>query len=125
MRATYQWSVDCGDTPQILVDTRGNEVVVPARYIVDNRIVLNVHPRSVKYMEMGNEHVTFTARFGGKPFDVTVPVSSVMGIFSRETGRGILFDEEEIVFARPDGGPTGPPVEPSRPKGGGHLKLVE
>ncbi len=102
---------------------------MPVRYVRDNRIVLNVHPRSVKDMEIGNEYVVFTARFGGQPFGVTVPVPAVIGIFSRETGMGIVFQGEEVVFSHPDEGPdddsTGPPPKTSRPRGGAHLKLVE
>jgi len=130
IRAIHEWALDNGFTPQILVATELDQVVVPWEHVKDNRIVLNIHPQSVKYLEMGNDYLMCTARFSGKPFEITVPVYAVKAIYARENGQGIVFQEEE--------GP--PPVAPSPEPNNGkkpgshkitgdpgvsHLKLVK
>ncbi len=103
IRAIHEWALDNGFTPQVLVATELDHVVVPWEHVKDNRIVLNIHPQSVKYLEMGNDYLMCTARFSGKPFEITVPVHAVQAIYARENGQGIVFQEEEGA----------PPVAPS------------
>ena len=38
--------------------------------------------------------MSFRARFGGVPFDVWVPMKSMMGIYARETGQGMIFSHD-------------------------------
>jgi stringent starvation protein B len=58
-------------------------------------------------LKMGNDAVSFEARFGGASFAVQVPVRAVLGIYARETGQGMIFPEGD---ADPD--PT-PPAAPA------------
>src|SRR5256885_13014183 len=44
---------------------------------------------------MGNDFISFTARFGGKPREIMVPVEQVMAIYARETGQGMAFPAPE------------------------------
>lgn len=97
IRAIHEWALDNGFTPQILVATELEQVVVPWEHVKDNRIVLNIHPQSVKFLEMGNDYLMCTARFSGKPFEITVPIYAVQAIYARENGQGIVFQEEEGV----------------------------
>jgi len=105
LRALYEWALDHGLTPQVLVDVNAagaaDEVVVPAAQVKDGRIALNIHPRAVARLEMGNDCLHFSARFGGKEFAVRVPVAAVSAIFCRENGQGIAFQ------TGPDGGAQG------------------
>lgn len=126
LRAIYDWAVDNGLTPQVLVDADHEGVQVPMSYVQDGTIVLNIHPRAVTGMEMDNDHLFFATRFGGQPFEIFVPMGAVLAIFARENGQGIFFDSDEGV-----GGPGGSPDGDSSGEGGGagpkrsHLKLVK
>jgi stringent starvation protein B len=63
-------------------------------------------------LKLGNDFVSFEARFGGVGFAVQVPVRAILGIYARETGQGMIFPEGD---ADPD--PTdGPPAAPSAGK---------
>jgi len=94
LRAIYEWAVDNRFTPQILVSAASPEVVVPTQYVKDGQIVLNIHPHSVKDIELGNEYLMFSARFVGNSFDVSIPIAAVMAIYARENGQGIVFQGE-------------------------------
>ncbi len=91
VRAFYQWLVDNSLTPYLLVDVNSSEVEVPQQYIEGDRITLNINPSAVRNLDLGNEYISFNARFAGKPMDVLFPVSSVLGIYAQENGSGMLF----------------------------------
>ena len=95
LRAVYQWAVDSRLTPQVLVEADAEQVTVPRDRVKDGRIVLNIHPHSIKGLDMGNEYLLFSARFGGKPFEVCIPVGAVAAIYCRENGRGMVFHATE------------------------------
>ena len=80
---------------KILVNTEHEQVVVPGQFVKDHRIVLNIHPQSVTHLEMGNDFLMCSARFSGRAFEITVPVFSVMAIYSRENGQGIVFQDDD------------------------------
>jgi stringent starvation protein B len=44
---------------------------------------------------MGNEDITFQARFGGRAFPVVVPIERIAAIYARENGEGMAFDVTE------------------------------
>ncbi|MGY1459537.1 MULTISPECIES: ClpXP protease specificity-enhancing factor [unclassified Luteimonas] len=104
LRALYEWIVDNGMTPHLLVDATRPGVRVPAHTVKDGRVVLNVAERAVARLDMDNEAVTFTARFGGVSHPVLVPVGAVLAIYARETGQGMALPEEQ---PGPGGGMTG------------------
>lgn len=107
IRALYDWLVDNNLTPHLLVDATRDQVVVPDQFVEEGRIVLNVNPTAVRGLDLGNDYITFNARFGGTPMDVVVPPDAVLGIYARENGRGMLFPEE--------GPDDTPPDDDSRP----------
>ncbi|MCY4150530.1 MAG: ClpXP protease specificity-enhancing factor [Gammaproteobacteria bacterium] len=94
IRAINDWLTDNQHTPQILVNTGYEGVVVPSQYIQNSRIILNIHPRSVDQLVIGNREIVFAARFSGKSFQVVIPVAAVMAIYGRENGQGVVFNEE-------------------------------
>jgi len=110
LRAVYQWAVDSGFTPHILVNAAVDGVQVPQAYVKDGQITLNVHPSAVQRLDLGNDAIQFSARFGGRVFTVVVPMPALLAVFARETGRGLFFQEE--------GGdePTPEPPAPTTPK---------
>ena len=111
LRALHEWISDSGETPHIVVDAAAEGVVVPRQYVKDGKIVLNVSFSATSALKLGNDAVSFEARFGGASFQVHVPVRAVLGIYARETGQGMIFPEGD---ADPD--PTDSP--PSTPASG-------
>jgi len=93
MRAIYEWCADQGFTPymQVTVDARTR---VPREHIKDGQIVLNIGAEATHQMNIGNEEVTFQARFNGKAFPIYVPVDCVAAIYARENGQGMAFEVE-------------------------------
>ena len=116
--------MDNGLTPYILVDTRDENVVVPQGYVENNRIILNISPSATHGLALGNENVSFSARFGGSPMEIFVPTPSVLAIYAQENGQGMMFGEggsnqsadNEGDDGGPDGDPDGNP--PTPPSGG-------
>jgi stringent starvation protein B len=51
---------------------------VPREFVKDGEIVLNVGVEATHQLMMGNEEITFQARFGGKAFPGVVPIERVM-----------------------------------------------
>ncbi len=94
IRAIYQWIVDNGATPHLLVDASCSGVDVPREYVENNKIILNVGPMAAHGLKLGNEQIEFSARFSGKSLPVSVPVQSVLAIYARENGQGMVFNEE-------------------------------
>lgn len=121
LRAIYQWIVDNGLTPHILVNAEDEQVRVPRQYVEQGKIVLNIAPMAVHGLMLGNEDVTFNARFGGTPMDIYVPMGRVLAIYARENGQGMMFGEEEDGDGPPPDDTGGDAPGPSRP----HLKVVK
>ena len=94
-RAIYQWICDNQLVPYLLVDATQKYVVVPTQHIKDGQIVLNIAPHAVGHFQITNDAIQFSARFGGVSQDLYIPMSAVMGIYSRENGQGLFFDQEE------------------------------
>ncbi|WP_261823550.1 ClpXP protease specificity-enhancing factor [Vibrio neonatus] len=95
LRAFYDWLAENDLTPHLVVDANMPGVRVPEEYIQDGQIILNVAPRAVGNLEIGNEALTFHARFGGRPHSVIVPIYAVQAIYARENGAGTMFEPEE------------------------------
>ena len=91
LRALFDWCVDNGYTPHLAVkvDARTR---VPAEYVKNGEITLNISPNAVHKLQMGNEHVEFSARFGGVARQISVPITNVYALYARETGHGMTFD---------------------------------
>lgn len=92
VRALYEWILDNGCTPHILVNASAEGVEVPAQHVQDGQIVLNIDPQAVVGLLMDNEAISFNARFSGVPTDIYIPIYAVMGIVTRENGQGMMFD---------------------------------
>ena len=80
IRGLYEWILDNGQTPYLLVNAEHENLVVPRQFVEEGRIVLNIRPEAVQNLGLGNSKVEFDARFGGKPMHVEVPVTAVLAI---------------------------------------------
>ncbi len=98
LRAFYDWLVDNELTPHLVVEATLPGVRVPEEFIQDGQIILNIAPRAVGNLELGNEAVTFSARFSGRPHSVIVPLYAVQAIYARENGAGTMFEPEEAYM---------------------------
>ena len=116
IRAIYEWIIDSDCTPHLLVDVHYDGVTVPQAYVTDGQIVLNISPGAVVGLELGNDLVTFNGRFGGVATDIAVPTLAILGIYARENGQGMVFDEVETPEEPPE-----PPAGRGRPS----LKVVK
>ena len=119
LRALYEWCVDNGYTPHLAVkvDARSQ---VPNEYVKNGEITLNVSPNAVHKLQLGNELIEFSARFGGVARQISVPVSNVYALYARETGHGMTFDIEgpkpslqAVAEAEVSASPKPPAVLPS------------
>ena len=94
LRALYEWIADNGLTPHLLVDATRPGVQVPPHAVQDGRVVLNIAERAVAGLEMDNEQIRFSARFGGVSQSVRVPVEAVLAIYARENGQGMALPDD-------------------------------
>ena len=131
LRAFYDWLVANGLTPHLVVDAEYPGVKVPRQYVKDGQIVLNINPSAVGNLQLGDLEISFSARFGGSPFAVRVPIGAANAIYARENGAGTVFNEEPALSATlaqdsapmdstPDDEPPPPPT-----RGASHLKVVK
>jgi stringent starvation protein B len=130
VRAIFEWCVDQGLTPYISVVV-GQATRVPREFVKDGQIVLNIGPDATNQLLLGNEEITFQARFNGVAFPVVVPIDSVAAIFAKENGQGMSF---EVASADPnapapaDGDPShadNPDEPPPAAAGRPHLTRVK
>lgn len=135
LRALYEWCVDNGYTPHLAVKV-DSRTQVPAEYVRNGEITLNVAPSAVHKLQMGNELIEFSARFAGVARQISVPVASVFALYARETGHGMTFDVDparpatqavaEGEPAAPQDAPAALPApsnEPPKKPGGGKPAL--
>ncbi|MEM7281061.1 MAG: ClpXP protease specificity-enhancing factor [Pseudomonadota bacterium] len=120
MRAMHEWISDNDMTPYIVVDATQDGVFVPEDYVEDGKIVLNVSTLATEELEIGKDLISFSARFGGVPIDIFVPYESVLGVYAKETGQGMLFAATDDPAPPEDDGPS-PEGKPQKPT----LKLVK
>ena len=142
IRALFDWIVDGGEDPYVVVDATYPEVMVPESHIKDGQIILNLAPRAITGFSMGDAGIAFQARFGGVPNQLFLPYGAVSAIYGRESGLGMGFghepggvpsmpgaDQPEVVFRPPevDETPVELPAEPSglKPKGRPALRIVK
>ncbi|HHS83414.1 MAG TPA: ClpXP protease specificity-enhancing factor, partial [Gammaproteobacteria bacterium] len=107
-------------TPYLLVNAKMEGVNVPPQHVENGKIVLNIATGAVGSLSLGNDCIEFSARFGGMPMEVVIPVSAVMAIYARENGQGMMFNEND------NGGgdetlPNSSRATPSR----SHLKVIK
>jgi stringent starvation protein B len=90
VRAICEWCADNGLTPYLAVkvDARTR---VPAAFVKNGEIVLNISATATRRLTIDNDWVRFNARFSGVSQEVAVPMGAVAGIFAKETGYGFAF----------------------------------
>ena len=106
IRALYEWVVDNGKTPMLVV-RESAEAGGGAAARRDEFTVYNVAPEAVRDLAIDDESVRFHARFGGVFRHVACDIRQVCRVFCRETGVGVDFPDLEPEPE--DGGEAAPP----------------
>lgn len=114
IRSIYEWIIDNGLTPHLLVNAEYPGVSLPTDFVEDGRIVLNVRPEAIQGLVLGNEEIQFNARFSGKPMRIIAPCKAILAIYAKENGKGMIFDPEENEDETPPSPPE--PKAPQRPQ---------
>ncbi len=122
LKALYSWIVDSACTPHLLVNAEMEGVQVPASFVQDGQIILNVSPSAVQGFHMDSDGVSFSARFGGTPHHIFAPIAAILGIYARENGQGMVFDDDYEEGEQPE--PT-PPESTPPSSGRPSLKVVK
>ena len=119
LRAIYEWCVDQGFTPYlaVVVDER---TAVPSQYVKDGQIVLNIGPEAAHQLHMGNDFITFAARFGGVAQNLSIPVGQAAALYARENGHGMAFE-----VGTPQAGEAGAKPESSAEAGSSQEPAAE
>lgn len=129
LRAIYDWISDNDLTPYVLVDATVEGVRVPPQVVRDGQVVLNLAMQAVADLDLGNEWISFKARFSGVGHTVTFPVHAVLAIYAQENGQGMMFPAEDGDVPPPAPGPEdpgpGPSDGPQKPRRSPHLRVVK
>ena len=110
-RALYEWILDNGCTPYVVVNANRDDVQVPRAHVKDGQIVLNIAPTAVVGLKIDNDALEFSARFGGVAMQIYAPMGAVLGIYARENGQGMIFEPEDTP-------PTPSPATPDQNRSG-------
>jgi stringent starvation protein B len=124
VRALFDWIIDNDLTPHLVVAAEVPGTDVPDAYVKEGQITLNIAPSAVRDLYMDADAVSFNARFGGVPTQISVPTASILAIFARENGQGMGFGMEpgadllqaQIEAALEAGEPVAPTEAPETPK---------
>ena len=134
LRAIYDWISDNNLTPYVLVDAGFAGVRVPLQVVKNGQVVLNLAMRAVANLDLGNEWISFQARFSGVSQTIQIPVLAVLALYAQENGQGMMFpaDEESGDMPPPsapepdDTPPTPAADDGDKPKRGApHLRVVK
>jgi len=117
LRALYEWITDNELTPHVLVDAECDGVDVPRHAVAQGKIVLNIATGATEHLQLENEIINFHARFSGKPYKISVPMTAVIAIYARENGQGMMFAQDDTPPPPVDGSDDPPPRS--------HLKVVK
>ena len=116
IRAICEWCGDNALTPYLAVKVNA-ETRVPAAFVKNGEIVLNVSATATRKLTIDNDWIQFTARFNGASQEVSVPMNAVSGIFAKETGYGFAFTATQDPVASLNAATA--PREPDKPDANG------
>jgi stringent starvation protein B len=115
LRAIYDWISDNNLTPYVLVDATVKGVQVPPQVIKNGQVVLNLAMRAVANLDLGNDRISFQARFSGASQSIHIPVQAILALYAQENGQGMMFPAEDEDGNTP---PPGPEPESTPPASG-------
>jgi stringent starvation protein B len=125
IRALFEWIVDNGCTPYVIVNADAEHVEVPRQYVEDSRIIFNISNEAVRDLLITNEHLEFNARFNGVSTEVYAPIAAILAIYAQENGHGMIFNEEgQEVDPTPPNPKVKKPIKRPNPAVKPNLRVV-
>ncbi len=120
IRAIYEWIVDNGLTPMLMV---GPEDFTPETTAQDTQVtVYNISPQAVRDLMIDEDSVRFSARFQGVSKEVVIDIAHVLRVYCRENNEGLGF-----LWSEPPSSEVVEKIEKKetpQPKKRSHLRLV-
>jgi stringent starvation protein B len=97
LRAFYDWIVDSGYTPFLVINASFPRCHVPKEFIEKNgEITLNISPTAIRDLKITKDLIEFQASFSGIVHIISAPVKAVLAIYAQEENeQGMFFDYEE------------------------------
>ncbi len=71
------------------------KTLIPEALSNSKEIVLNLSPDSIQNLYIDDEGISFKSRFSGNSFNVFLPLTSILGVYAKESGDGIFFSENK------------------------------
>ena len=94
IRAIYDWCIDNENIPYVMSFVE-NKTLIPEALSKSKEIVLNLSPQSIQNLYIDDDGISFKSRFSGNSFNVFLPITSIVGIYAKESGDGIFFSENK------------------------------
>ncbi len=114
LRAFFQWIVDSGCTPILVIDANNPQCKIPVDFVEGDEIVFNISPSAIRDLNIANDVVEFKASFSSVVHLIAAPIKGILAIYAEENGEGIFFDaEDDANDGEEEGGSTG---ETERPR---------
>lgn len=90
--AIYSWITNRNRSPYIWIDTNGQDLGIPKRYIENNgTIVIDISRSAVKDIYILHDSVQFKTKFASVLTELNVPFASIKAIYGKEDGKGLQF----------------------------------
>ncbi len=115
IRAMFDWIIDNNCTPHLVVDATLPFVEVPEQYIDNGRIILNIAPGATQSLLLGDDWITFSARFSGVKYDISLPIGAIAAIYAQENAQGMGFETEALLEDEYEEKATIAPSKTSKP----------
>jgi stringent starvation protein B len=72
---------------------------------------------AVQGLTLGDDEVSFSARFSGQAESILVPVPAILAVYARENGQGMMFsDDDSADHSSGNGSDDGPDTDPDKPR---------
>lgn len=133
IRAIHDWFEDNDLTAHILVDATHSELVAPTEYAQEGILALSISYRATGNLTIGNDGISFSARFNGVSQDLWIPIDSVLALRAKEDPSVLFpFNPNEYQNHKPTPKPNAdkPKDDVNKPKAKkktppSHLKITK
>ena len=119
--AYYGWLVEQDCIPEIIVNPQEPNVRLPEHLKMTPSLVLNISMTSTDHFQATESGLSFSARFGGKPFLCYIPLHAIKAFVSRSMEPRVaipMLNIDEMLLANgvvPTSAPIAPPPVTSAP----------
>jgi len=79
VNAHYNWMLEEGIAPQILVNTQHEGVIIPKHLKMNPTVILRITMAATSNLSFNETNMTFNAGFNGQLFACTIPLRAIIG----------------------------------------------